>query len=139
MTVPERETAHLLRIFEMLQCEEVKVSFFELLHRLYSEERLTFRFLPRGNFSAVHLLFDPQGTPYGDAEFAFKGSKDHMRWWFRPPCFESGLLRLEEIRERLQFTSERQDGHVVTDIRNSDDVDSVMDCVKLAHGRLLKV
>lgn len=135
MTTPDRDTGHLLKIFERLHTDDVKRAFFELLHRLYSEQGLTFRFLLRGNFSAVHLLFDPDGKPYGDAEFAFKGAKEHLRWWFRPPCFARALLRHEEVIERLPSIQFRQDGHLIADIRNSDDVDPVIACVSIARDR----
>ena len=138
MSAPSGETAHLLSVFERLEDEDVKIAFFELLHRLYTETGLTFRFLSRGKFSAIHLLFDPEGTSYGDAEFAFKGAKDHMRWWFRPPCCERGLLRPEEIRERLSSAIEREDGHWITDVRNCRDVEAVIGCVKLAGLRYSK-
>jgi hypothetical protein len=135
---PYRDTAHLLRVFERLETADLKLAFFELLHRLYCDHWLTFRFLSRGKFSAAHLLFDPDGKPYGDAEFAFKGAKDHMRWWFRPPCFARGLLQPEEIAERLPFVQDRHDEHLITDIRNCHDVDAVMKCVNLARSRHVK-
>ncbi len=132
-----RQTAHLLRIFERLQTEDVRRAFFELLHRIYADHALTVMCLSRGHFSAVHLLFDASGRPYADAEFAFKGAKDHMRWWFRPPCFEKGLLDPTEILGRLPCVIDRGDGHLVTDIRTYDDVDSVIGCVSLARERRL--
>lgn len=132
-----RETAHFLRIFERLQTEDVKLAFFDLLHRIHADQALTVMCLSRGNFSAVHLLFDPDGRPYGDAEFAFKGAKDRMRWWFRPPCFGKGLLVPTEIHARLPCVIDRGDGHLVTDIRTYDDVDSVIGCVSLARERRL--
>jgi len=59
--------------------------------------------------------------PYGQAEFAFKGARDHMRWWFRIPAFEAGLVSQPLLQSAFDSVNIRNDGEVITDIRNVDD------------------
>ena len=92
-----------------------------------ADNRLTLVPVSRGNFSAIHVssLSDPR--PYADAEFAFKGAKDHMRWWFRKPAFESGLVRLNTLYEWFDDLGVRDNGEATTDLRTVVDAEKVLD------------
>jgi len=61
--------------------------------KYWAEDRKGIFLFPisRGAFSAIHLATHANARPYADCEFAFKGAKSHLRWWFRKPCFDVGL------------------------------------------------
>jgi hypothetical protein len=82
--------------------------------------------IPRGNFSAIHISSVADPRPYADAEFAFKGAADHMRWWFRKPAFGSGLVTLEAIQRQFPDLHVRSDGEAITDLRTPYDANRIL-------------
>jgi hypothetical protein len=106
-----------------LEEEETKEAFFRLFMGLTRNQKLFLYPLPRGNFSAIHISTTESARPYADCEFAFKGAKDHMRWWFRKPAFLSGIVRINTLRSVFEDLSIRDDGEAVTDIRSVGDAD----------------
>lgn len=121
---------HIDRVKGRLETEAVKCAFEGLLNWLIESPDLYLRPVSRGAFSAVHFstLQDPR--PYADCEFGFKGAKDHMRFWFRRPGFDSGLFRMDELKSRFADLQISTKGEAITDIRDLGEFEQVAATVR---------
>lgn len=122
-----KDVNHTQRIYQQLDSAGAKAAFFELIEFCLRERRLTVHSLSRGAFSALHISTKAGARPYADAEFAFKGAKSHLKFWFRQPAFDSALVSAtglqEKFGDRLQT---RSDGVCMVDLLNREDAAEIV-------------
>jgi hypothetical protein len=117
---------HVQRIFDRLETEQARAAFFELIEFCLRERRLNVFPLSRGAFSAIHIATTSNARPYADAEFAFKGAKSHLRFWFRQPGLNSGLVSKADLLAKFGYRLQhRADGEVVVDLFSREDAAEV--------------
>ena len=120
----DEELYHLSRLEGRLDTKDVKAAFAFLMDWAEKRPYIHVHPLSRGAFSAVHLSTKATARKYADCEFAFKGAKDHMRFWFRKPAFESGIIRISDM---ARFDTRKKDKllEVATDIHDEDEARAV--------------
>lgn len=121
----------LLRSFDRVVEPPARRAFIRLL---LSVAELGLFVLPvhHGKFSAVHLATRPDAKPYGEAEFAFKGASDHLRWWFRRPCFEAGIVDADALPRALPERLDRDSGDIACDIRSLEEAEQMIDFLRVS-------
>jgi hypothetical protein len=92
------EKYHLKRLRDRIESPNARAAFSFLFEWACVESPLFALPISRGAFSAVHLSTDPDARPYADCEFAFKGSKQFVKWYFREPAFVRLSLTHENVR-----------------------------------------
>ena len=117
---------HVLRLYDRLGTGEIRVAFFRLVPALCAHLRLTPISVSRGAYSAIHIATKPDAKAYAEAEFAFKGALDHMRWWFRTPAFSSGLLDHDRTADAFGLVGATRYGEMIVDLRNLADVEKML-------------
>jgi len=121
----ETEWYQIARLRDRLKTVEVRLAFAHLIS--WAERSpLSVHPISRGAFSAIHLSTRPEARPYADCEFAFKGAADHMRWYFRKPGLESGLVESGAVARRFKHLLKEKAGEITTDIRDVNDAKQVI-------------
>ena len=117
------EQAHIDRLTMRLQSDAVKGAYAHLMK--WAEDRRGLYLFPisRGAFSAIHLGTKMNSRPYADCEFGFTGAASHMRWWFRRPCFDSGILGSDAVLTYFGGAKLLKSGEVCLDVKSVSDAD----------------
>jgi hypothetical protein len=116
----EKESHHLLRLFNRLSGDEVKQVFFHLLNTIYIRYGDKVHPASQGAFSVVQIRPNDRNC------FAFKGAKSWIRWYFRKPAFEDGLADGDELLQLFPTAEVVQGGEIAVNIHNFDDANKVL-------------
>jgi len=119
---------HLVRLFDRLKTPEVKSAFFLLVTEAYSSYGEILRPASQGAFSVL------QFRPNGRYCFGFKGAQEWIRWYFRKPVFEDGLIKYAEVLSVFSNAEEVQNGEIAVNIHNVDEAKVVLEYL----GRCLR-
>ena len=117
-------------LFQKIVAEEAQLAFLKLLLTLSSDKRFSLLPVKHGNVTAIHISTSPTKRPYGDAEYAFSAAKDHLKWWFRSPAFENGLVEMNELSSSLSPLRRNKKGEATFDIFTLEDAGRVLECIQ---------
>jgi hypothetical protein len=126
----KEEEFHVQRVKDRLETQSVKDAFNVLFNWLSDHPTLNLLPLSRGNFSAIHFSTTASPRPYADCEFGFKGAKDHMRFWFRKPGFNSGLLNRSEILTEFPDANVTKIDEITYDIPDTEKAEKIISYVQ---------
>ncbi|WP_147320295.1 hypothetical protein [Rhodobacteraceae bacterium W635] len=123
MSYSEQQLAQLARLEARLETSRAKAAYRALMDWSESRKRLFLFPISRGAFSAVHLSTRPNARAYADCEFAFKGAKAHLRWWFRKPFFDFGLWGSDVVVAEFSEAETLKSGEIAMNLVDRTDVD----------------
>lgn len=125
MTYSAKELAEISRIEARLETSNVKGAYLALIDWAETRKGLFLLPISRGAFSAIHMATRQDARPYADCEFAFKAAKTHLRWWFRKPCFASGLWGSDVVLAMFPDAGVLKSGEIAMDLHDRAEVEKL--------------
>ena len=126
MNTSEQDRYHIERVQGRIESEDALAAFERLMAWCDSTRGVFVYPLSRGPLSAIYLAARPVSRKYADCPFGFLGARDHLRWIFRGPCFDTGLCDQTDVERRFECDVNDNSGELMTNLHTLADANAVI-------------